>query len=61
VTATEYGFSPDRKGQVQFSTKSTDANGKQSEQFTDARGQGDFVKAITPRKATCGRVLPTAP
>jgi len=47
VTATEYGFAPDRKGQLQFSTKSIDANGKQSQQFTDARGRVTSVKQYT--------------
>jgi len=47
TTSTEYGFSPDRKGVQQFSTKSTDANGKQSEQFTDARGRITSIKQYT--------------
>jgi RHS repeat-associated protein len=47
ATLTEYGFSTDRQGQQQFSTKSTDANGKQSEQFTDGRGRVTSVKQYT--------------
>jgi hypothetical protein len=47
TTATKYGFAPDRKGVPQFSTKRTDANGKQSQQFTDARGRITSIKQYT--------------
>lgn len=50
VTKTEYGFGQDRNGQQQFSTKTTDANGKQTEQFTDVRGRVTAVKNYTSEK-----------
>jgi RHS repeat-associated protein len=50
-TKTEYGFGSDREGKQQFSTKTTDANGKQTEQFTDARGRVTLVKNYTTEKS----------
>ncbi|HEU5289378.1 MAG TPA: RHS repeat-associated core domain-containing protein [Cyclobacteriaceae bacterium] len=50
VTKTEYGFGSDRNGAQQFSTKTTDANGKQTEQFTDVRGRVSAVKNYTTEK-----------
>jgi RHS repeat-associated protein len=47
VTATQYGFDSDRFGVRQFSTKTTDANGKQTEQFMDVRGRVTSVKNYT--------------
>lgn len=47
VTETGYGFGSDRDGNNQFSTKTTDANGKQTEQFTDVRGRVTAVKNYT--------------
>lgn len=44
VTETVYGFGSDRHGNNQFSTKTTDANGKQTEQFTDVRGKSKGLK-----------------
>ncbi len=44
VTQTEYGLVNDRSGIVQFSTKTIDANGKTSEQFTDVKGRVTSVK-----------------
>ena len=38
VTHTAYSFGSDRQQQLQFSTKTTDANGKVTEQFTNVRG-----------------------
>jgi RHS repeat-associated protein len=49
-TKTEYGFANDRNGKQQFSTKTTDANGKQTEQFTDVRGRVTAVKNYTTEK-----------
>lgn len=50
VTETLYGFGGDRNGTSQFSTKTTDANGKQTEQFTDVRGRVTAVKNHTTEK-----------
>jgi RHS repeat-associated protein len=50
VTTTEYGFNSDRDGKQQFSTKTTDANGKQMEQFTDGRERVTSVKNYTTEK-----------
>jgi len=50
VTETAYGFGADRDGVTQFSTKTTDANGKQTEQFTDVRGRVTAVKNYTAEK-----------
>jgi RHS repeat-associated protein len=50
-TKTEYGFGGDRDGKQQFSTKTTDANGKQTEQFTDVRGRVTSVKNFTTEKS----------
>lgn len=47
VTTTAYGFESDRNNKKQFSTKTTDANGKQTEQFTDVRGRVTAVKNYT--------------
>ncbi|HTH56188.1 MAG TPA: SpvB/TcaC N-terminal domain-containing protein [Cyclobacteriaceae bacterium] len=44
ITKTDYGFDSDRDGKLQFSTKTTDANGKLAEQFTDVRGRVTSVK-----------------
>ncbi len=43
VTSTEYGFGSDRDGQVQFSTRVTDANGIWKQSFTNVRG---LTKAV---------------
>ncbi len=50
ITETLYGFGSDRDGVQQFSTKTTDANGKQTEQFTDVRGRVSAVKNYTSEK-----------
>ena len=50
VTETTYGFGSDRDGTSQFSTKTTDANGKQTEQFTDVRGRVTAVKNYTSKQ-----------
>ncbi|HTJ51903.1 MAG TPA: RHS repeat-associated core domain-containing protein [Cyclobacteriaceae bacterium] len=50
VTQTVYGFESDRNNQKQFSTKTTDANGKQTEQFSDVRGRVTSVKNYTSEK-----------
>ena len=50
VTETAYGFGSDREGANQFSTKTTDANGKQTEQFTDVRGRVTAVKNYTSKQ-----------
>lgn len=47
VTKMAYGFGNDRDGKLQFSTKATDANGKQTEHFTDVRGRATSVKNYT--------------
>jgi RHS repeat-associated protein len=47
VTQTVYGFETDRDGQIQFSTKTIDANGKTTEQFTDVKGRVTSVKNHT--------------
>jgi YD repeat-containing protein len=49
-TETAYGFGSDRDGNNQFSTRTTDANGKQTEQFTDVRGSVTAVKNYTSKK-----------
>jgi RHS repeat-associated protein len=51
VTRTEYGFAEDKFGIKQFSTKTTDANGKQTEQFTDVKGRVSSVKNYTAEKS----------
>jgi YD repeat-containing protein len=51
LTNTEYGFAADREGKQQYSTKTTDANGKQTEQFADVRGKVTSVKNYTTDKA----------
>ncbi len=50
VTKTEYGFDGDKFGAKQFSTKTTDANGKQTQQFADVKGRVTSVKNITASK-----------
>lgn len=50
VTEILYGFGSDRDGSSHFSTKTTDANGKQTEQFTDVRGRVTAVKNYTTEK-----------
>lgn len=50
VTSTVYGFEQDKFARKQFSTKTTDANGKQTEQFTDVRGRVTSVKNYTTDK-----------
>jgi RHS repeat-associated protein len=47
IIKTVYGFAPDRSGRQQFSTKTTDPNGKQTEQFTDVRGRITSIKNHT--------------
>jgi RHS repeat-associated protein len=47
VTSTLYGFEQDKFGKKQFSTKTLDANGKQTEQFTDIKGRITSVKNYT--------------
>ncbi|CAA9225514.1 MAG: Enoyl-CoA hydratase [uncultured Cytophagales bacterium] len=47
ATQTAYGFAPDRKGVQQFSTRTTDANGTVTEQFTDTRDRVTAVKNYT--------------
>lgn len=47
LTKTDYSFDSDRDGKLQFSIKTTDANGKQTEQFTDVRGRVTSVKNFT--------------
>lgn len=47
ITKTEHGFDNDREGKSQFSTKTTDANGKQTTQYTDVRGRVTSVKNFT--------------
>jgi uncharacterized protein RhaS with RHS repeats len=44
VTKTAYGFGTDREGNMQFSTKTTDANKVTTEQFTDVRGRVTAVQ-----------------
>ncbi len=44
VTQTDYGFGPDRNGQVQFWTKVTDANGKTKESYADVNQSVTAVK-----------------
>jgi len=51
TTSTAYSFENDRNGKKQFSTKTTDANGKQTEQFTDVRGRVSSVKNYTSANA----------
>ncbi|WP_258105033.1 SpvB/TcaC N-terminal domain-containing protein [Marinoscillum sp. MHG1-6] len=46
-TTTEYGFDSDRDGNKQFLTRTTDANGIVTEQFTDVRGRVTAVKNVT--------------
>ncbi|HEY0653359.1 MAG TPA: SpvB/TcaC N-terminal domain-containing protein [Chryseosolibacter sp.] len=46
TTITEYGFGNDRDNNVQFLTKTTDAQGKVSEQFADIRGRITAYKNI---------------
>ncbi len=50
VTQTAYSFESDKNNRKQFSTKTTDANGKQTEQFTDVRGRVTSVKNYTTDK-----------
>ena len=50
VTQTLHGFESDRDGKKQFSTKTIDANGKQTEQFTDVKGRVTSVKNYTSNK-----------
>ena len=50
MTTTAYSFESDRNGKKQFSTKTTDANGKQTEQFTDVKGRVTSVKNYTSDK-----------
>jgi RHS repeat-associated protein len=50
-TTTAYTFEQDKFGKMQFSTKTTDPNGKQTEQFTDVRGRLTSVKNYTSEKA----------
>lgn len=47
VTKTEFGFDNDRDNKQQFSVKTTDANGKQTEQCTDVRGRVTSIKSFT--------------
>ncbi|MBT1697424.1 hypothetical protein KK083_11090 [Fulvivirgaceae bacterium PWU4] len=50
VTLTQYGFEQDKFGRKQFSTRTTDPNGKQSEQFTDVKERVTSVKNYTSDK-----------
>lgn len=50
VNKTEYGFGNDRYSVKQFSIKITDANGKQTESFTDMKGRSTSVKNYTTTK-----------
>lgn len=47
VTSTEYGFDYDRNNKLQFLTRTTDANGLVTDQFTDVRGRVAAVKNVT--------------
>lgn len=47
TTQMVYGFAPDRQGVQQFSTKTTDANGKVTERFTNGRTRVTAVKNYT--------------
>ncbi len=49
VTQTVYSFGSDRQQQPQFSTKTTDANGKMAEQFTNVRGLVTASKNYTSK------------
>jgi RHS repeat-associated protein len=51
TTQTQYGFDQDFASKTQFSTKTTDANGKQTQQFTDVRGRVMSVKNYTKDKS----------
>ncbi|WP_051795109.1 polymorphic toxin-type HINT domain-containing protein [Kibdelosporangium aridum] len=48
VSATAYGFGPDRSGATQFETITTDANGKQRRAYTDVRELITSVKEFNP-------------
>jgi RHS repeat-associated protein len=50
VTTTIYGFGIDKFGKKQFSTKTIDANDKQSEQFTNVKGKVTSIKTSTSDK-----------
>ncbi|MEH0152860.1 SpvB/TcaC N-terminal domain-containing protein [Limibacter armeniacum] len=47
ISRMAYGFGTDREGVLQFMTKSTDAEGKVTEQFADIRGRNTAVKRMT--------------
>jgi RHS repeat-associated protein len=47
VTETVYGFGADKFGDIQFTTRTTDANGKITEKFTDSKGRVTSLKNHT--------------
>ncbi|HEY0651751.1 MAG TPA: SpvB/TcaC N-terminal domain-containing protein [Chryseosolibacter sp.] len=51
ITTSTYGFAEDRFNKKQFSTLSVDANGKQTQQFTDIKGKVTSIKHFTTDKA----------
>ena len=51
TTTTEYGFGNDREGENRFMTTTTDASGKQTEQFTDVRGKVTAIKNVVSGEA----------
>jgi RHS repeat-associated protein len=51
ATETSYGFGNDKFGQIQFVTRSTDANGKITEKFADSKGRVTSVKNHTSGEA----------